>query len=415
MMIRSRKNQSHIEKGLNLVFLAVYLFIVIIFFLSQLVESSNKPFWGDETYGLITNVRGDSYITTLLHGAKQQGSPAPLDYLACKVLDQLKEKVSYFGMSEEVYFRLFANGITAFSALMIMFLFRREIVKTKEDITIKTAQLFLLLCVPIGYLFAQQIYYYAAETRPYASWNSIFLLVLATSLLDAKKNWLFFVMLILLSLSATAAVFQISAIALAYFMVNLVKWEDFKNILIKTIGLFLLPLCIVLYYCFRAGIWDMVRYGASWDDFFKMWVHQSIIIPFMFFVIVLCFKRKENRKYATAPLAFLILFLLGPLIFWITRLRGFFYSERQFIYYGLTKTVFILTAIKCLPSYVKNIRSKTIVLVVIIIFCVVGAAFTLRPKRLKKFEQARVNALKVLNRDWQGALSLHQETEVVAE
>ena len=63
----------------------------------------------------------------------------------------------------------------------------------------------------------------------------------------------------------------------------------------------------------------------------------------------------------------------------------------------------------------KKYKSKSCLLAILIIFCVVIAVFTLRPKRLRKFQQARINALKVLNRDWQGVISPCKEAEVAAE
>jgi len=399
--MKPNKSKSYIEKAINFFVIACFLFIVSTFFLAKLTESANKPFWGDETYGLELSAGKHSYFEILINGAKGQASPAPLDYLALKFLDQIKERTSYFGLTPEVYFRLFANGITIFSALMILFLFRREIAKSKENLSTKAVQLLLLLCFPIAFLFTPKVYYFAAEARPYALWNSLFLLVLATSLLDAKNNKLLFALLILLSFSATAAIFQISAILLAYFIIGLLQKNDFRNILKKAIKLFAVPFFVVLYYCFRSGNWDMVRYGSTWDDFLKFWTHQSIIILIMLIAIAVCFVKRENRKYAIAPLSFLIVFLLGPLIFWITRFKGFFYVERQYIYYELSRPVFLLATIKCIPAYIKNAKSKTAITIILIVFFVVGGIFTLRPKRLRRFNKARINAMNVLRRDLQ--------------
>ncbi|MDD5005079.1 MAG: hypothetical protein PHS93_01070 [Candidatus Omnitrophica bacterium] len=395
-MSEEKRYQTHIEHGLSLLLLAGCFLIIVIFFFSQLFESSRKHFWGDETYALNYCVRNHSYINILLNGAQPQGSPAPLDYLACKALDQIKEKVSYFGLEPEVYFRLFANLITALSVLVVMVIFRREIIVSKEDAPVKTAQLLLLLFVPIAFLFNRQVYYYAAEMRPYALWNSIFFIVLAVTLSDKKNSWLLFTMLVLLAFSATAAVFQISSLALAYFIINLLQQQDFKKIFINAVKLFALPFLIVLYYCFHVGKMGFVSsLDGSWSDFFTLWKHQSIIPIIMVVAIAMCFAKKENIKYAIAPLSFLILFMLGPLIFWVTWFKKFFFCDRQFIYYALTKPIFVLTAIKCMPAYARNIKSKNIAIMILIIFCIIGAALTLRPKIIMKFKRAISNVVSI--------------------
>lgn len=390
-------NRTLLKTGgiLNILFIASYLFIVVAFFLSQFVESSQKSLWGDETYSLQYCIRNHGYFDILLNGAQPQGSPAPLDYLACKFLDQIKEKVSYLGMTPEVYFRLFANLVTIFSILVIMFLFKKEIFLSKEIIQVKAAQLFLLLCLPIVFLFTWQVYYYAAEMRPYALWTSLFLTVLAVSLLDLKSNRLFFATLILLSLSATAAIFQLNAIASAYFIVRFIQKDNFKDISKKAVRLFAIPYFIVIYYCLRVG--KMGFEGGDWGDFFELWNHKAILIPTMMVIIALCLIKEENRRYSLASLSLLILFIMGPVIFWVTRLKGFFFADRQFIYYELARPVFILTAIKCIPAYVRNIKSRFAIAAVLLVFCFLGAALTFNAKRLIRFDKARVNAARILN------------------
>ena len=52
--------------------------------------------------------------------------------------------------------------------------------------------------------------------------------------------------------------------------------------------------------------------------------------------------------------------------------------------------------IKSVPAYVKNIRSKTIVGIILVIFCLTGALFAFKPRVIKKLNTAETNALKVL-------------------
>ncbi|MDD5292681.1 MAG: hypothetical protein PHY46_05845 [Candidatus Omnitrophica bacterium] len=390
------RRQYHLDIGKisGVLFIAIYIFIVVTFFLSQLVVSSQKPLWGDEKNGLQSSIINHSYVDILINGAKLQGSPSPLDYLACKFLYRIKEKVSYFGLAQETYFRLFANFITAFSMLMIMFLFKKEISLSKDSTAVKTIQLFMLLCLPLVFLFNWKVYYYAAEMRPYALWNSLFMIVLAVSLLDAKNNKLFIAMLIPLSLSATAVIFQLGAIILAYFIVGFMQKEDSKDLFNKAIRLFAIPFLLVFYYCLRVG--KMSFEGGDWGDFLEFWIRKSDIILMMAVSIALCLIKKENTKYAIAPLAFLILFIMGPIEFWVTKLRGFFFADRQFIYYELAKPLFLLTAIKCMPAYARGAKSKFAFISVILFFCFIGCVFMFNSKRLTKFHNAAADALRIV-------------------
>jgi len=392
----SRK-QYHLDtwKILSVLFIAVYIFIVVTFFLSQLVVSSRKPLWGDEKNGLQSSIINHSYVDILINGAQLQGSPSPLDYLACKFLYQIKEKVSYFGLPQETYFRLFANFITAISMLIIMFLFKKEVSISKDSAAVRITQLFLLLCLPLVFLFNWKVYYYAAEMRPYALWNSLFMIVLAVSLLDTKNNKLLVAMLILLSLSATAVIFQLGAIILAYLIVGFIQKEDLKGLFNKAIRLFVVPFLLGFYYCLRVG--KLSFGGGAWGDFFGFWVRKSDIIPIMAVLVIICLIKKENTKYAVAPLAFLILFIMGPVAFWVTRLKGFFFADRQFIYYELAKPLFILTAIKCMPAYARSAKSRHAFIIVILAFCLIGCVFMFNSKRMAKFRNAAVDALRISN------------------
>ena len=391
------KSKTDTEKVFNLLFLTAYLLMVITFFLGKIFDAFHKPFWTDEIFAL-TVIKKSGYLHLLFNGAYGEGSPAPLDYIACKILNQIKDIVSYFGFTPEIYFRLFANGVTAFSALVILYLFKKDIRGGKSSTATRVTQLLLLLCIPIAYLFRTPVHYFAAEMRPYALWNSLFMITLATSYSEGKNRRLFFFSLALLAFSATASIFQICALAVAYFIVQVtIMGNKIKNILKCEIGLFAIPFFIALYYCLLPGKWNMVSFGGSWEDFVNAWLHKFGVIPLMLLAIMACFLKKENRKYAVAALAFLILFLIGPLIFLITRLKGFFYTGRQYIYYELATAVFILTLIKCIPAYVKNIGSKRMVNIILIVACLTGASLALKPKFIKNFIETENKAFKVLS------------------
>jgi len=391
------RRRLYIDRALMFIFLTAYLFILITFFLGKIFDAFHKPFWIDEIYGLEGTIRHFSYGHLLFSGANGQASPAPLDFIICKILDQIKEKVCHFGFTPEVYFRLFANLITIFGCIVVTWTLKEEITDKKNNFLVKATQLALILFLVFVYLFQRHINYFAAEMRPYALWNSLFMITLAVGTTEIKKQKFFLLSLILLSFSATAAIFQLIALAVAYFIQGLINEARVKDILRNGVRLFVLPFCIVVYYCLLAGKFNAIFVGGGWSDFIRLWLHKLMIVPMMLLAIAMCVLKKDNRKYAFAPTAFLIIYLMGPLIFLITRLRGYFYAERQFIYYELLAVIFVLTLIRCIPAYVEDIRSKLIVSLVLTIILLGVAAHTLRQKFVRKFNQARNNAVKVLN------------------
>ena len=381
-------------------FFCIYLFIAAVFFLSQMKEAYEWPFWLDEQFSLDSTIRSHGYTDLLLNGAKGQGSSAPLDYIICKALDQMKEKVSYVGVPPNVYFRLFANSVTVFSVLMAAIFLGGEIAKNKKTLPLTATQLFLLLCVPVSFLFSIQVYKYAHEMRPYALWVSIYLLSLAAGLLSAKNNRVFFWTLIFLSLSATASLFQLGAMAIAYFIVHLTSKEKLNQTLISCLKLFGLPLAVVFYYCLRSGEWGYGAAFGTWGDFVKLWSHKMVTIPLMAGISALCFAKLESRKYALAPLSFLFAYLMGPAIFWITKWRGFLYADRQYIYYELTNAVFLMTLLRLLPVYVKNLKPRVAVATILVGALFAGGALAFRPKIIRRFQTSCANVASVLKGDF---------------
>ena len=361
--------------------------LTAVFFFAQLNEAVHKPLWGDEVYGLQTSVRADGFASMLVRGVPGQGSPAPLDYLALKCLDRIREPVSYFGLHSYVYYRLWANSATALSIIFVVLLFAHQIYKRRDGAS-KPLQIILLGFVPVIFLFSRMVYYYAAEMRPYALWDALWFIVLAVSLSERRTERGWIVVLILLALSATTSVFQIGVTALSYGIVRLINGRPFKETALDVLKIFGLPLLIVFNYCLRVGEWGEHEIGESWPVFWKMWAHESVTIPLMLGAIALCFFRAENRKYAVAPLSVLFIYLIGPLIFFVTKLKGFFFADRQYIYYDLTNAIFLLTLIQCLPGYAPLLKKRAAAVLVLSLVLLVGAAVAFRPKVCRKMAAA---------------------------
>ena len=377
--------------GLLALFFLLIIDLAAVFSFHQLYQASQKPFWGDEIHGLRHSIHQADYHQLLLKGANGQGSPSPLDYVAVKVLDDVKERVNYFGLTDEVYFRLFANGVTAFAAVWVILLFAFYISKQDYPLWIKCLQYCLLLGVPFAFYFTRHVYYYAAEVRPYALWNSLWLVVLAGFLVQDKHWRWFIVSLYLLALTATASLFQIGALTLAYLLWN-VRTENIKTLLARTARIFIGPLCVAFYYALYAGHWHYPDNPKEWPQFLELWSHEGILLAFMVGGILLCLFHKDNRRLAVIPLAVILLYCMAPFIFFITKMKGFFYTDRQYIYFDLTQVIFLLIVIRTIPAYLQKIKNPGLACVAFVIILWIGQSAALRPKNCDKFRHTLKNA-----------------------
>ena len=381
-----------VSKLLFLLVVCSWILFSIIFFIGQLREAYLFPMWLDENYGLEYNIRQFSYSDILIHGAAGQGSPCPLDYLALKFLDKGKEKFNYFSFPPHVYFRLFSNLATSFIPLIILFFVLKKI-RSGNDVRIRCAQLFLTLSVPICYYFTFHVYKYAHEARPYAIWNSLYFLSLALFLTVQNTKWLV-VPLALLAFSATASIFQIGSLLVIFLITHLFNQVSIKKILREASSIFLFPLLIGFYYSPRAMSWSYD--SGSWAEFFNMWSHECVPMALLAGLGFFCLIRSENRSLAIAPFSFVLLYLMGPAIFWITKWKGFFYADRQYLYYDLARSVILLTVIVSLPVLPKSLSSQKKVVAALVGICLLFSVFALRPKLLQRFQNTFQMARDVL-------------------
>ncbi len=376
------------------IFLLTAFLICTAFFTSQLYQASQKPFWGDETFGISSTTHRNSYLSLILGAAHtSQSSPAPLDYLLLKPLNQMSEGVSYWGLKPEVYYRLVANISTTLAAFGLMLLFlNTKSPSMKNNLTF--LQGILITFALVSFLFSRFVHYYAAETRPYAIWNAMYLLTLAVIIFRPNAEKFFIAVMTLLALSATASIFQLGLLGFAYFIILSFE-KGWKKSLIKTFRVFLFPVAVSLFYCLRVSIGEMKSSGGTWNDFLDLWINKATIIPLFAVEIYVCLRKKETRSFAIAPLGFLLIFLAGPLIFKITEARGYFYSDRQYIYYDLGTPIFLLTLAQLIPFYLFREMPKTIFYVMVVVILVMAGSLTFRKKVSRKFIQSFYNSVLV--------------------
>ena len=366
----------------------------MIFFVGVLYDAGQKPFWKDETHGIEQSSRRMSYSQLLTQGAPAQGSPSPLDYIIIKFVDQFKSKGSY---PDEVYYRIFPAFITVFCLFMAMMQLKKKIFDGQNSTAVKLVQTYLVILIPFAYLFTTMVFYYAKETRPYTLWNSLYFLSLVLFLFYPSKKIGLIVTLSLLGFTATASVFQMAALVMAFMIVCLIQKTSLKKIFYDSAAIFFIPFVVALYYCFKTGKWNMIDAGGDWGDFLKFWQHHMTIVPLMLCGLALALLHPDNRGFAVVPLAYLILYLLGPVIFWATQWKGFFFIDRQFIYYEMKYALLLISALLCIPAYLKNLKSSVAIVCILIMISGIASAVGLKDKYLKRFVQIQKNAFTVLS------------------
>ena len=368
-------------------------------FLNQAYRADKKDFWLDEQYSLERTVH-ISYTGLLSKKAQSvEANPAPLDYIFTKIFDDIKQPVNSFGFSDKTYYRLWANFVTVFSGFSIVCLFLYDILRSKYVLLIKIFQLVLLTFLPLTYLFRPMIYHYAAEVRPYALWCALWFIAIGLCFSAQTKKGMLLIFLSLLGMTMTGSVFQILAMGMAYFVVTWMQ-KGWKQALLESVQIFTIPLLLVFFYAYPASYGDRttVPIWIAWKQFLKLWTHETMIIPMMLISIGLLHFSKKTQHMVIGPLSVLIVFLMGPAIFMITRWRGYFFTERQYIYYDIHKAVFLLCLINFLPIYLERTKSFENRIVVKIISLALCYLFVPSKKNVNRFQEMIHNARLVLDK-----------------
>ena len=193
------------------------------------------------------------------------------------------------------------------------------------------------------------------------------------------------------------SVFQIAALAAGFFIARLPGHGRAKA-LTETIKVFLLPAAIVLFYAFPASYGDrtIAPVNEEWNWFKDFWIHEAAVIPMMLFAAGLFWFNKKERFRSAAPLGVLFVFLAGPVIFWITKNRGYFVTNRQYIYYDAHRAVFVMCCVYLLPlvrDYFKG-RARRAAAVILIVVSLLPLVFS--RKNINRLQEAGANAAEFL-------------------
>ena len=353
-------------------FVLVAVFVVSLCnFLNQMCLADKKAFWLDENYGLHSTIQGNTYLGLIgKKAAYTEANAAPLDYICIKIFVDMKHVVRNFGLSDRVYYRLWPNFVMVCCGLLVVVLFLRNIFNSPSTPAIQIFQLGMLVFLPLLYLYRPNTYYYAAETRPYALWFALWFICITICSVANTHKLILSIVLSLMAVTMVGSVFQIIALGIAFFAIQSHQ-NGYKLALKESSQVFILPLLLVVFYAFPANYGHLANESSAlaWHRFFIWWEREAIFVPVILVLMAVLYQNKSKRQMMIGPLAVLIVFLMGPLIWKVTLWRGYFFTERQYIYYDLHRAVIWLCLINALPFYLERIKNpKRQILVMCLIF-----------------------------------------------
>jgi hypothetical protein len=345
-------------KGFAFFVIAVVLLISVCHFIDQMHYAQGKEFWLDEKYALKNTIKGTTYLG-LLTKSDDESNAAPLDYLCTKFLDDVKKSVGSFGLSDKVYYRLWANFAMLLGGFVVVCLFLRDILCSPASNPIRLFQMFLLILLPFTYLYRPMTYHYEAEMRPYALWFALWLITVGVASLARTRKFLLAMVLSLLAMTMVGSIFQILSVGIAYCGVRWLQ-NGWKQAMLETFQIFTVPVVLVVFYAFPAAYGQRMLEPAAavWHRYSIWWMHEAIIIPMLLVSAGILWRSKRTQAMVIGPISVLIVLLMGPLILGLTLGRGYFYTERQYIYYDAHHAVFWLSMINCLPFFLEKIKDQ---------------------------------------------------------
>jgi hypothetical protein len=334
-------------RNYSVLFWVALLVLSIFYTIALFHRAANKTFWQDEQFAFGGTVRPQPMLRLLIEGGSGQASPAPLDYVLLKGLDAIRVPVRYFGLTPAVYYRLAAYLATMLTAWLIAFLAWRSLLRDRD--LVSPLQLVLIFFAIWAYFFSATTYHYSIEMRPYSLWNNLWFLLGAVLLYHPRRIGVIFLILVSMALTASGAVFQFVALGLAFLIMRTIQGESWKQVLPQTLLLLLPPFFLGLFYSLKSGNLGISLEGQSWGYFLKYMVTNEHVPVFTALGIFLCSLRRDTWKFAFPAVALLVLYLMGPALFWATRSRGMFHADRQYIYYATAIPFFFLIASKVYP------------------------------------------------------------------
>jgi hypothetical protein len=315
-------------------FIAALVLLTLLLIVLGIIRSNRSTLRGDEVVTLFWNRESPGIGDLLRGGARGQVSPAPLYYVVRNVVDLSRVRLDYLGLNYSGYFRLpsllFTAGLGAAAAWMIALRLRRQ------EAPVSPIAYFLVLCGVAVYWFQPKVFSFACIDRPYALWNGLWLLSLALLFAAPDSKLGLAILLSLMATTATAACFQILAIAISYYGVQRATGKPPRDALHEGALIFSGPALIAAYYALRSGSSAADPRTFENDpvpNLLKFWLVTNLhawIAAGLSCLLIL--RRPKLRIYATPVVAFGLLLLIVPLIYSLARLKGYSSPSRQYIW-----------------------------------------------------------------------------------
>lgn len=348
----------------NWLLVATIMFVILIAVISGMflqrafAGASAHDFWTDERNGMST--RAASYSDLITGNLASQASRAPLDYIVEKLFDEVGGRLLSAGMPPNIYYRLNSIFYIWLSGLFIMLLIFFRIRRDARNYLVLLVQIIFLASALYHYYFWHENFRYWIQMRPYALWCALWFMILTLFFVDGRlKVWPFTVLFTLLAATATAAIYQLFSFGLAFAIVQLIRKEKCRDIMLTGLKVFLIPMIVSLYYILidRSTIYGWTADADQYiKEFFHFWLTKEMIPILSVLGILITVWIKELRNHTIVFLAIFILYLISPLINYAVVSRGIFFSSRHYLYYDLIYAVFLSSMAMVMPVYLEKIR-----------------------------------------------------------
>jgi len=341
----------------KLLFSATIVSMLVVFSLNSLSLSGRKPFWLDEAYSLSNNVREYEFKDIIINGATGQGSTSPLDYLIVKTVDKYKSNLKYLHLQPHQYFRVYNLVFLWLAVGLISF----QVFKNQKSNFIR----FAFIVALASFLFNSQVAYFASEMRPYSIWTSLSFLLLFLLTLPSISQILLTVSIIFLALSTTASIYQITSYVLSLLLLVLIFNKPKKIFTLPLLTTLLASYLIIFYYILHLGSPNYPT--PPWEYFLQFWIDY---VPVIFLGISLSIYHylKKDKPNLTASLTGTFWLLFGPLSFFMTQQKGFFFTPRQYIYYFPVLSLFLYQSIIMIFNKPKKLKKLTLIIFVLSLY-----------------------------------------------
>jgi hypothetical protein len=337
---------------------------VVFFFGAAVCHASRKPLWHDEIVMLDLSVRGTGFAA-LVAGGVHEASAAPLQYVIIKVADTVGRMVDLIGIPPLVYYRLGSLVVTVIAWVWAVWFFVRKR-NLQFDATTSVA---IVLLAP-AYFLMPMVHDWAIDMKPYALWNSIFLMLCVAFYVGARR-WQFAIAC-LLAFSSTGSLVQLPAVAVIMFAQCMADGEKTRTAFVSTAKVYAVPLCVAALY---AGGTLQFNNLPSWDQFFDFWFSRLPRLYPFFALFIFCAWTDDRVKRAMSHVLLPMLYVLAPLVFLLTYVKKTYFHAKYYIYLDLLPFFALLFFIDVWPQIKECSRYKriaTIFAVVVLMGCSVS-------------------------------------------